>query len=231
MATGMPLLDIRRLDRADTIVAAEPFRFLVARGQLEDAARPALIAAFPRYRAAGFFPYQAADCGPALRALVEELLAPGFADAFGRHIGIAGLGACPALVTLCDRLNRRHGTLHTDSRAKVATALLYFNAEWPHGSAGCLRLLAGGGDIDAVLLPEIPPLYGTLVAFARSDASWHGHLPYEGPRKVLQVAWLADEGALRRKRRRGAFSRWLKRLAGGLDRRLGAGRGVNARRD
>ena len=128
-------------------------------------------------------------------------------------------------------MNRRHGTLHTDSRSKVATALVYFNRDWPHGSAGCLRFLANGDDIGAMLAPEIPPLYGTLVAFARADDSWHGHLPFEGERRVLQVAWLTSEDELRRKQKRGRFSRWLKKLAGGLDRRIGAGRGVNARHD
>jgi hypothetical protein len=226
----MRLLDVGRLDRGDAIVARRPFAFLVARGQLDDAAREALLADFPRYGSAGFFPYDPRDCGPSLRALANEIRSQRFADALGRRLGIEGLAGHPAFVTLCDSLNRRHGTLHTDSRSKIATALLYFNATWPHGSAGCLRLLARA-DIEATIVAEIPPLYGTLVAFARADNSWHGHLPFEGERRVLQVAWLASEEELRRKRRRGTFTRWLKRLAGGLDRRFGAGRGANARRD
>jgi hypothetical protein len=52
-------------------------------------------------------------------------------------------------------------------------------------------------------------MYGTLVAFARADDSWHGHLPFEGERRVLlQVAWLASEDELLRKQRRGNFSGW-----------------------
>jgi len=230
VASPRPLLDVGRLDRPDTIVASAPFRFLVARGQLDDARRHALLADFPHYGSAGFFPYEPADCGPAVRALVEEVRSPAFAEALGHRLGIAGLGERPTLVTLCDSLNRRHGTLHTDSRSKIATALLYFSETWPHGSAGCLRFLAHGGDIEAMVAPEIPPLYGTLVAFVRADNSWHGHLPYEGQRRVLQVAWLTSEDELRRKQKRGTFSRWLKKLAGGLDRRLGAGRGINPRR-
>jgi len=226
----MRLLDVARLDRPDAIAAREPFAFLIAPGQLDDADRPALLADFPRYGSAGFFPYEPADCGPMLSTLVEDIRSPVFADALGQHLGIEGLGEYPTLVTLSDSLNRRHGTLHTDSRSKIATALLYFNQAWPHGSAGCLRLLARD-DIDTMVAPEIPPLYGTLVAFARADHSWHGHLPFEGERRVLQVAWLTSGDELRRKQKRGRFSRWLKKLAGGLDRRLGAGRDINARRD
>ena len=229
--TCWSMLDPARLDRRGTRLASEPFHFLVAPRQLDDAHRETLVEDFPRYGSAGFFPYEPADCGPALRALIEELRSPVYADAIGRRLGIEGLGGKPSIVTLSDAVNRRHGTLHTDSRSKIATALLYFNASWPHGSAGCLRFLANGDDIEAMVAPEIQPLYGTLVAFARADNSWHGHLPFEGERRVLQVAWLTSEDELLRKQKRGRFSRWLKKLAGGLDRRLGAGRDVNARPD
>ena len=97
--------------------------------------------------------------------------------------------------------------------------------------AGCLRFLADGADIEAMLVPEIAPLYGTLVAFARADDSWHGHLPFEGERRVLRVAWLTREDDLLRKQRRGRFSRRWKKPAGGMDRRFGAGRDANARHD
>jgi len=227
----MPLPDARRLDRTDTTVPREPFPLIVARGQLDDAQRNALLVDSPRYGSAGFFAYEPADCGPSVQALVEEALSPVFADALGRRIGIEGLGAHPALATLCEIPNRRHGTPHADSRSKVASALLYLNESWPHGSAGCLRFLADGADIEVMLVPEIAPLSGTLVAFARADDSWHGHLPFEGERRVLQVAWLTREDELLRKQRRGRFSRRWKKPAGGMDRRFGAGRDANARHD
>ena len=237
MATGMLpppaplLLDAGRLDRPTTHVSHAPFDFLVAPDVLDAGWRDALVADFPRYGSAGFFPYRDADCGPAVRALVDALRAPAFADALGERLGVHGLGARPTLVTLSDSVHRRHGTLHTDSTSKLATALLYLNPAWPHGSAGCLRFLRGGDDIEAIVAPQIPPLYGTLVAFRRADNSWHGHLPFEGGRKVVQVAWLTSDAELRRKARRGGFSRLVKKLAGALDTRLGAGRGVNARHD
>ena len=87
-----PLLDVARLDRPDTIVAGQPFRFLVAKGQLDEARADALRADFPRYGSAGFFPYEPADCGPALRGLIDEIRAPAFAEALGRKLGIENLG-------------------------------------------------------------------------------------------------------------------------------------------
>ena len=222
------LLDPSRFDRPDTLVQHEPFPFMVAHGQLPEEARGDLDRDFPRYPSAGFFPWDPADCGPTINALVEQLTAPDFANLVGGNLGIENLGRYPTLVTLCRLLNKRHGTIHTDSKSKVATALLYLNPQWPDTSDGCLRFLGKIDDIDAMVAPELPPLYGEFAVFRRSDISFHGHLPYEGERRVIQVAWLTSEEEKLRKTRRGKFSRLFKKLFGKLDTRYGAGRGRNA---
>lgn len=228
-ATTPPvLLDPARLRSPDTRVCSEPFAFIVASEQLPADAADALARDFPRYPSAGFFPHDPADCGPAVNRLVAELTSPAFGDAVGELLGIEGLGSKPSLVTLCRLLNLRHGTIHTDSRSKIVTALVYLNQDWPAISGGCLRFLHRIDDIDDLVVPEIRPLYGTLVAFRRADNSFHGHLPHEGERRVVQVAWLTSEDEKLRKTRRGRLSRFFKRVFGGLDRRLGAGRDRNA---
>lgn len=226
MAT--PLLDPARLQRPDTLVRHEPFPHLLAHGQLPEEARAPLERDFPKYTGAGFFPYDEADCGPAVRELVSALTAPAFASAVGARLGIDELGRYPTLVTLCRYLNRRHGTIHTDSKSKVATALLYLNNQWPDTSDGCLRFLRSVHDIDDLAAPEVKPLYGEFAIFKRADNSFHGHLPYEGERRVIQVAWLTSEEEKLRKTQRGRLSRFFKKLAGGLDKRLGARRDRNA---
>lgn len=220
----MSLLDPQLLDRSDTVVRSEPFAFLVARGQLPDSARGTLDADFPCYPSAGFFPHEREDCGPSVNALIDELTAPAVADAIGRRLGVEALGQYPTLVTICRALNRRHGTIHTDSKSKVVTALLYLNETWPDTSGGCLRFLRRADSIEDQVTPEILPLYGNLVAFRRSENSFHGHLPYEGERRVIQVAWLTSEEEKLRKTQRGRLSRLFKKLFGAIDRRIGARR-------
>ncbi|HEX6832337.1 MAG TPA: 2OG-Fe(II) oxygenase [Rudaea sp.] len=222
------LFDPAHLDRSDTLVATEPFRFLIARDQLPRDAIGALAADFPKYSGAGFFPYDEKDCGPAINQLVAELTDPAVASHVGAKLGINHLGQYPTLVTLCRALNKRHGTIHTDSRSKVATALLYLNASWPDTHDGCFRFLKRVDDIDDLAAPEVRPLYGNFVVFKRADNSFHGHLPYEGERLVIQVAWLTSEEEKLRKTQRGKLSRLFKKLLGGIDRRLGAGRDKNA---
>jgi len=222
------LLDPARLDRPDTTVQQHPFPFMVAHGQLPDEVRGDIDRDFPRYASAGFFPYDPNDCGPSVNALVENMTSAAFARAVGLRLGIENLDQYPTLVTLCRLLNKRHGTIHTDSKSKIATALIYLNPQWPDTSDGCLRFLHRIDDIDSVVAPELIPLYGEFAVFKRCDNSFHGHLPFEGERRVIQVAWLTSEQEKLRKTKRGKFSRVFKKVFGGLDTRLGAGRDRNA---
>ena len=222
------LIDPKKLDRADSILTREPFAFLIAREQLPRTAAGELDRDFPRYASAGFFPYDAKDCGPSVQQLVNELIDPAIASSIGAKLGIENLGQFPTLVTLCRALNKRHGTIHTDSKSKIATALLYLNESWPDTSDGCLRFLAKKDDIDALVTPEVKPVYGNFVVFKRAENSYHGHLPFEGERRVIQVAWLTSEDEKLRKTQRGKFSRLFKKLFGALDRRWGAKRNYNA---
>ncbi len=228
MSDESSLLLAERLSDPSACVAQQPFSYLIAGGMLRADAREALQHDFPRYPEAGFFPHRADDCGASVNALIAQILAAGFADALGDRLGVTGLSKLPALVTLCSRLNRRHGTIHTDSRSKVVTALVYLENDWPHGSEGCLRFLSRIDDIESLVAPELLPIYGNLAAFRRAENSFHGHLPHEGERRVVQVAWLTSEDELLRKQKRGRFTHWLKRLLGPLDKRFGAGRDRNA---
>jgi 2OG-Fe(II) oxygenase superfamily len=222
------LFDPAHLDRADTLVRHEPFPFVVARDQLPDASRIELERDFPKYGSAGFFPYEEKDCGPSVNRLIADLIEPSVATAVGAKLGIANLGSFPTLVTLCRALNKRHGTIHTDSRSKIATALLYLNETWPDTSAGCFRFLNRIDSIDDLAGPEIKPLYGNFVVFKRADNSFHGHLPFEGERRVIQVAWLTSEDEKLRKTKRGKLSRLFKKIFGSVDKRIGAERADNA---
>src|SRR6185437_15041576 len=105
--------------RPDTTVQQHPFPFMVAHGQLPDEVRGDIDRDFPRYASAGFFPYDPNDCGPSVNALVENMTSAAFARAVGQRLGIENLDQYPTLVTLCRLLNKRHGTIHTDSMLSV----------------------------------------------------------------------------------------------------------------
>ena len=94
------------------------------------------------------------------------------------------------MFTARGRCRAEDGKIHTDSKSKIITVLLYMNEDWaPQG--GRLRLLRDGENLEN-WAREVPPGFGTLLLFKRSERSWHGHLPFEGPRRVIQMNWVTS---------------------------------------
>src|SRR5262249_34372320 len=80
------------------------------------------------------------------------------------------------------------------------------------------RLLRSADDIEDVVV-EVPPTEGTLLAFRRTDNSYHGHLPFLGPRRVIQMNWVTSALTVRRELCRHRLSAWAKRALALLSRR------------
>lgn len=222
MSNGSPAFRLDRISAADTLVNNDPFSFIIASNVLDSAQQTPLADEFSKYSEAGYFPLREQDRDTPVGKLVEEVTSPRIADALGEKIGVDKLSQYPTLTTLSRSINRRHGNIHTDSKSKIATALIYVNGDWNEGSKGCLRMLRSAEDIEDVVAPEIKPVFGNFVIFKRADNSYHGHLPYEGERRVIQIAWVRSQADIDRKTKRGRLSNLLKRLLGGLDKKLGA---------
>jgi hypothetical protein len=78
-------------------------------------------------------------------------------------------------------------------------------------------VLKNGNDLESYVA-EVPPTNGTLLMFRRSDNSWHGHKPYEGPRRAIQFNWVTSEEVARKEQARHRLStrvKWLKSLLSG----------------
>ena len=84
------------------------------------------------------------------------------------------------------------------------------NPKWEE-SGGRLRLLRSGTDLEDFIL-EVPPEEGTLLCFRRSENSWHGHKPFVGPRRVIQMNWVTSQKVLRYENRRHRLSAVLKKI-------------------
>ncbi len=125
--------------------------------------------------------------GPAFNALIRELEQTPFTAALGEHFDLE-LAAMPTTITVRKFCERTDGNIHTDHPSKVLTVLIYFNEQWQH-EAGQLRLLRQKGDINDYVT-QVPPLGGTLLAFRRTDTSWHGHTSFVGERRMLQLNYL-----------------------------------------
>ncbi len=175
-----------------------------------NAAADAMARDFPPIEQTGFFPV----CGLRTTGVFHDLIAdindPSFSTVVGDKLGL-DLVNRPRLVTVRHRSASSDGRIHTDSVSKLATVLIYLNECWVDSPAGRLRVLRSSRDFEDYSA-EINPVLGGVFGFRRAENSWHGHLPFSGVRKVLQIAWLTDETKVARKTRTARLSRWLKTL-------------------
>ena len=104
---------------------------------------------------------------------------------------------------------KKDGQIHTDSKTKIITVLLYLNKEWPENN-GNLRLLKGNNNLEDYI-KEIPCTFGSMVAFKVTNQCWHGFKPYEGKRLSIQLNYIYPE-ALRFHNLRHKFSASLKSI-------------------
>jgi SM-20-related protein len=167
----------------------EPFEYLVLREFVKPDALCRINSDYPRIMHSGSFPLDSVKFGPGFQDMVNVLESEEFRKAFEEKFGVDLTGR-PSTITVRGRCGAHDGKIHNDSTSKIITVLLYLNPDWDD-AGGRLRLLRSRDDIDDVAV-EVPPSDGTLVAFLRSDRSWHGHLPFEGERRVIQFNWVND---------------------------------------
>jgi hypothetical protein len=174
-----------------TPLVKEPFEHLIVSGFIGPAALAAINADYPKITAAGSFPVDQVTYGPAFQALLDELESDAFREAFENKFGI-DLSGRPTVTTVRGRCDPADGKIHTDSTSKIITVLLYMNESWEQ-AGGRLRLLRSAHDLNDIIV-EVPPVAGTLLAFKRSNNSWHGHESFAGERRVIQFNWLTSQG-------------------------------------
>jgi hypothetical protein len=198
------ILDLVRLREAP--LKRDPFDFIVVEQFLRTGNLPSLLADFPHIRRHGSFPVEGLDYGPNFAPLVAALTGPALRNAVEEKFGI-DLSERPTLLTVRGRSDGKDGRIHTDSKTKIITLLLYMNPVWDCAE-GRLRLLRGPGNLEDYAA-EVVPLAGTMVAFRRSERSFHGHHPHIGERRSLQLNWVTDQAVVRRELSR---HRWAARL-------------------
>ena len=190
-------------------VADAPFAHFTVTDVIDPDILAAVAKDFPDIDQPGLFPLSDLDYGPAFRRLVSDLRRREFSVLMERKLGV-DLVDRPMMITVRGVCDRRDGRSHVDSLDKVATGLLYLNdPDWDE-PGGRLRLLRSA-DVDDVIT-EVAPTGGTLVAFRRTDNSWHGHKPFEGRRRYLMFNWLRSDAALLKNVGRHRLSAAIKRL-------------------
>ena len=184
------MLDFARVENGSP--RTSPYPYMVVEDVIAGDSLAQVVSDFPDIRHPGSIPVTEVDYGESFAALLADLNS----DRFRRIIAdkfTVDLEGKPIMTTVRGVMRDKDGRIHTDSRTKVITVLLYFNQDW-EGEDGALRILRNGTDLEDYV-EQIPPRLGTMVVFRVTDNCWHGHTPVVGKRLSIQMNYLTGESA------------------------------------
>jgi hypothetical protein len=190
-------------------VAEAPFPYFLATGVLSPDGLSEVRGDFPDIAQPGVFPLKELTYGQGFAKLIHQIRSRELEEILEAKFDV-DLADKPLMITVHGHCQRKDGRIHTDSTDKIITCLLYLNDTW-NQDGGRLRLLRSADNIEDVIA-EVPPDGGTPVAFKRTDNSWHGHHPFEGPRRYVMFNWVRSEAALKKNIGRHTLSARIKRL-------------------
>jgi len=189
-----------------------PYPHITASGLLSPTSASALAQDFPAIKKPGFFPLDLLEKKGAFATLIEDLQGPELAEILSEKLGL-DLRDKPRMITVRKWSAAQDGRIHNDGEAKISTSLIYLDPKKDNAAdgSGKFRVLKSDKSFDDMAM-EVNSEYGNFVAFARTENSWHGHKPFVGERRVIQITWLRSWDDYNRKHKRGHLSHFLKKF-------------------
>jgi len=200
------ILDLKAV--SDARINSDPFPFFVVENVIAPESVDSVHRAFPEISAGGSFALTEVNPGRAFNNLLEELNQPEFREIISGKLGL-DLRDRPMVITLRGQSRAKDGRIHTDSKSKMATILIYFNEQW-ESETGRLRILRSENMEDFV--SEVAPNVGTMIAFKVTDNCWHGYPAFEGMRQSIQINFVEDDRAANKHGKRHGWTAKLKKL-------------------
>lgn len=193
-----------------TPLQRDPFEYVIVKDFLGAENLKEVLADYPQVPGPGSHPPAGLNIAGRFKTMIDELLDTEFRKIVEEKFDI-DLTDRPTMYTVRGFCRARDGKIHTDSKTKLITVLLYMNDDSWESSTGRLRILRNGTDLENYAA-EIEPSGGTLLIFKRSDSSWHGHHPFEGKRRAIQLNWVTEQSVVDREQSRHGFTSTIKRL-------------------
>jgi hypothetical protein len=172
----------------------DPFDYLIVPRFIRPAAIEALNADYPAIDGPGNFAPERLRYGRTFAGFLDALRGQELAARLGAKFAVE-LGSCHRTIAIRRYSEATDGNIHTDHKSKVVTVLFYLNRTWPY-PGGRLRLLRSATDMEDYAAESVPE-GGAMLAFRRTDHSWHGHRPFVGERRILQLSYTRGGDAAR----------------------------------
>ena len=186
------VLDFAVLEHS--VLQTDPFEFMIEPNAIKSETLDMLNQDYPEIDKPANYSIKNLPYGPSFSKLIGELNSEEFEDFIERKFNI-NLQDTYKTITVRKYSEPSDGNIHTDHWSKVITVLIYFNKSWTQ-SGGKLRLLRSKNDIEDYAA-EVNPMGGALIAFKRSENSFHGYKAFDGERRILQINWVRNDALAR----------------------------------
>ncbi len=171
-------------------VSVQPYPHLIIENFISPEKIRAVCRDFPDVSQPGSFPVADLNCSGEFAGVIKELESPDFRDCLAEKFEL-DLSNRPTMITVRGYSRfERDGRIHTDSKSKLITVLIYFNETWDAPS-GMLRILNSNNMDD--YHAEVSPLAGTCIIFKVTDNCWHGYPEYKGIRRAIQLNFVDSQ--------------------------------------
>lgn len=192
-------------------VSTSPYPYFVVENALESTEVQSVIQDFPKLEQGGSYNIEDVAIKPNFDRFLKSLDCKEFRQILTDKFDV-NVMEHPMMITLRGYSRQKDGRIHSDSKTKLLTILIYLNESWDVPT-GRLRILNDEKNIDNYV-EEVDAGPGTLVAFKVVDHGWHGYVPYEGQRQSIQINFLTSDKANAKHRFVHGLSAKLKKLFG-----------------
>lgn len=169
-----------------------PYPYFIVENSIVESEVQAVVQDFPKLTQGGSYNLEDVEIKPNFDRLLKSVDTPEFRQILTDKFGVDVMEH-PMMITLRGYSRQKDGRIHSDSKSKLLTILIYLNESW-EAETGRLRILNDNHDINNYVA-EINAGPGSLVAFKVTDNGWHGYIPYEGQRQSIQINFLTSEKA------------------------------------
>ena len=200
------VIDYSAIEKAN--VCSLPYPFFGIANAFNQSSHQSLLESFPAIESGGSLPLDGLPLQGAFATLIEEINSDNFRQVMAKKFDV-DLDDKPLIITARGFSRQKDGQVHTDSKTKLITILLYVNEHWD-SETGRLRMLNTNDINDCA--EEFSSSIGQMIAFKVTDNCWHGYHPYEGKRQSLQINYLVESKYTKHHVYRHKLSAFFKKL-------------------
>lgn len=193
----------------DTPVNTDFYPYCQIENFINEDILPSVLNDFPTIDIRGSIPAHRLNYGPSFQKLLDALHHSDLRNLVAQKFDI-DLSNSATLLTVRGKTTLRDGHIHTDTPSKLMTLLLYLNDEWTE-STGNLRLLRDGQNLENHF-DEVIPSAGKLLVFKVTDNCWHGHYPFIGDRRTIQLNYVTSQRIVDKELKKHSRSYTFKKL-------------------